>query len=63
MSIIKKTKIRTNTGFRGVIKRNKKGASNYEAYVFIKGVRVFFKGTKTLPEAVAARTNFITNLL
>lgn len=53
---------RTNTGFRGVSKRNHSG-SKYEATVNIQGRRVFYKGAKTLQEAVEARTNFITGLL
>lgn len=53
----------TNTGFRGVTKRSGNNASNYEASVSIGGNRVFFKGTKTLQEAVKARTEYIISLL
>lgn len=57
------TSKKTNTGFKGVTKRSNPKASNFEATVNINGTRIFYKGTKTLQDAVRARRQFIIDLL
>lgn len=54
----------TNTGFKGISKRIRKGRNvRFEARLNFAGNTTYIGNFKTLNEAVIARTKFITNLI
>ncbi|AGO48940.1 hypothetical protein N356_gp048 [Cellulophaga phage phi14:2] len=59
---------RTNTGFKGITKRTrprvrKEAVTKFQASFQVKGQTIHIGEFNSAPEAVSARTNFITSLI